>query len=57
MGNQDRYHTLRVLHPLSLDRRLVGVSCHKHRSMDAVSMMGVVSQLLPEVFANEEIEV
>ena len=57
MGNQDRYHTLRVLHPLSLDRRLVGVSCHKHRSMDAVSTMGVVSQLLPEVFANEEVEV
>ena len=57
MGNQDRYHTLRVLHPLSLDRRLVGVSCHKHRSMDAVSTMGVVSQLLPEVFANEESEV
>lgn len=57
MGNRDRYHTLRVLHPLSPDRTLVDVSYHKHRSMDAVSTMGVVSQLLPEVFANEEIEV
>ena len=57
MGNRDRYHTLRVLHPLSPDRTLVDVSYHKHRSMDAVSTMGVVSQLLPEVFANEKVEV